>query len=354
MTVVDSSLPRRLQICQVLASAGGVGGLEKHVFELTRALADHHDLAVIADPTYRALIEPFAAFFPCDFRRSRLDPRLLWDVGTLLRKLHPAVIHAHANKASSVVQMLRPLLTGRQIATLHGLKKRTAMFRGFDTVIAVSKAVAERLSPQTSCRVIYNGLRRESLQLDQTREAVRATLGISPERPLLMTAGRLVPVKGFDVLLQALTSVDADLLIAGDGPERAALESLAQSLNLAERVRFLGFRTDIPNLLQATDIAVISSRREGFPYFLLEALHLERVIVSTRVPGASEWVPERYLAPVEDAAALSQTLRTALADRLRCGTDFQPLWTRAAEELTFDRMVSQVLEVYQGTGVNQG
>ena len=337
----------RLRICQMVASAGGVGGLEKHVLELTRELAGRHDVSVVADPAYREMFSKIATFFPCDFSRSRLDPRVLWEVGTILRGIKADLIHAHANKAAGIISMLRPLLSGKKVATIHGLKRRTAMFRGFDKVIAVSRAVAERLSPGTPCQVIYNGLHRDAIKPTQSRAEVRASLNIPKDRQVIVTAGRLVPVKGFDVLLQAMPDIEADLLIAGDGPDHDQLTKLIETRGLSNRVRLLGFRSDVPNLLQAADVAVISSRREGFPYFLLEALHSERILVSTRVPGAVELLSERYLCDVEDPQALGRTLQNALSHFEQSQHDFRPLWQRAAQELTFDAMVKQIEGVYR-------
>jgi glycosyltransferase involved in cell wall biosynthesis len=129
----------------------------------------------------------------------------------------------------------------------------------------------------------------------------------------------LVPRKGVDVLLEALARLEPAprLWIAGDGPERGALEALAKQLGLAERVHFLGRCDDTGDLLAACDVFVMPSRLEGLGVAALEAMAAGRPVVASRVGGlAGLVVHERtgLLVPSDDVASLADALRRVLDD----------------------------------------
>lgn len=120
------------------------------------------------------------------------------------------------------------------------------------------------------------------------RLAARQAAGIAPEEVLVLAAGRLMPQKGFDILVYAFAEVTktapkAVLFIVGDGPDRAALEQQAKGLGLGDRLRFPGAVADLGQMLQIADGFVLSSRHEGLPLVLIEALSAGLPIVSTRV-----------------------------------------------------------------------
>ena len=120
-----------------------------------------------------------------------------------------------------------------------------------------------------------------------------ASDGCGPERRVLLFVGRLAKQKGLDWLLACLPDLfarlpDHDLVLAGDGPQRDSLQQLAARLKVAERVHFLGWRADVPQLLKRADLLVLPSRYEGMPNVVLEALAAGVPVVATRVEGAEE------------------------------------------------------------------
>lgn len=146
----------------------------------------------------------------------------------------------------------------------------------------------------------------------------------------LGAVGRLSGEKGLDVLLDAFARVaepapDARLVLVGDGPERGALEARARDLSIADRVEFLGQRSDVPTLMAGLDLYVLPSRTEGLPMALLEAMAARLPIVATRVGGIPEAVTDgqsALLVSPEDPAALAEAMmrvlrETGLAERLR-------------------------------------
>jgi glycosyltransferase involved in cell wall biosynthesis len=173
--------------------------------------------------------------------------------------------------------------------------------------IAVSEALAERLreigaDPATT-RVIPNGVDLEVFAPGDRAQA-RLALGLE-KRPWLLSAGQLVRNKGHDSVLRALVALaDWGLVIAGEGPEEAALRRLAAREGVAARVRFAGRVPPerMPALYRAADCLVLASSREGMPNVLLESLACGTPVVATRVGGCAEIVRAPVAGRLVDAA----------------------------------------------------
>ena len=142
---------------------------------------------------------------------------------------------------------------------------------------------------------------------------------LASERPLLLGLGRLHTDKGFDILLRALALLpDAHLAIAGEGPERAALERLAARLGVAERTKFLGWRDDPGALLRAARVFVCSSRIEPLGNMVLDAWSAGTPVVAAASRGPAELLrpgSDGLLVPMEDPASLAGGIAQVLGDR---------------------------------------
>lgn len=146
----------------------------------------------------------------------------------------------------------------------------------------------------------------------------RAAFATPADVPLLLAAGRLHPNKGFDTALEALARLpDAVLWLAGEGPERAALEAQAARLGIAPRIRFLGWREDMPALHAAADLFVCSSRHEPLGNIVLEAWAQRKPVVAARSPGPEGLIADGesgLLVPKDDPAALAAAIARVLDD----------------------------------------
>ena len=169
-----------------------------------------------------------------------------------------------------------------------------------DAYIAVAAAhgkfLIEQLHfPAKKVRVVPNGIDVERFRREADRAATRASLGLTPTTPVVGIVAALRPEKNHVLLLQAARTVRARVpevvfLIVGNGPERARLEILAQQLGVDKAVRFLGTRGDIPQLLSALDVFVLTSRIEANPVSILEAMAVGRPVVAPNVGSISESV----------------------------------------------------------------
>lgn len=339
-----------MKIVQVLASSGGVGGLEQHTFNLCNQLALTEEVHVITDSCYAKYFNSAVHFHALNMARSRWNLSLLWQLKDLLQAIQPDVIHAQAGKAAELLAKVKVFL-GRikTVCTIHGTKKNKKAYLNSDAVIAVSKALADGV-PEEKVTIIYNGIYTQSVLTESEKIALRQEINVqfpnlAPTKKIVMCIGRLAPVKNIALLIQAMSGIDANLWIVGEGALRTALEADVNQLNMRNQVAFLGFRTDVGQLIQLADVVALSSDREGFPLVMVEALQANKVMVSTKVNGVIEWLPARYLAEIGDAVGLHQAIERALNDA--ASFDFEALFTRAKAELTVDAMAQQTLTLYK-------
>lgn len=328
----------------VLVMAGhGEGGLEKHVVELANGLARRGlQVSVIAHPMYGPRLAAGIQFLPLNLAHYRHSLPALFRLYRVLRGTRADVVHAHGSKAASMVGSLLPFLRGvSSVATLHSRKKNVRMFARFDRVIAVSRVSTENLR-HDAIRIIHNGIEPVVAPPSPRTEAWPP----GTDRPRALAIGRLVPVKGFDILIEAWRNVDARLAIAGEGFERQRLEALIARTRQQDKITLLGHRTDVSALLQATDLLIISSRYEGCPYVLIEALHQSVPVVSTAVGAIPELLPEGVTCAPENSAALSDRINWALADPDRTAALIAPSIAYARKELTFERLLDKTIHVY--------
>ncbi|MER5945824.1 glycosyltransferase family 4 protein [Streptomyces sp. NPDC001904] len=184
---------------------------------------------------------------------------------------------------------------------------------------------------------------------ERARHKTRAELG-SVGRPLLMSVGTLERHRGYEVLLDAAHAwLDLDpaplLVIAGEGPQRGALQRRIEAEGLP--VRLVGRRDDVAELLHAADIAVLPSSWESRSLLAQEALHARVPLVATDVGGIPELVGDAAeLVPYGDAPALARAIERLLTDPERCALLRDAGTAQAASWPTEDATVTQVLSVY--------
>ena len=253
----------------------------------------------------------------------------------MLRRERPALFHAHLSWPLAAKYALAAAALARApgvIATVQLIPEfelerssylqLRAISLGVDRYIAVSRDIAQELIdrfhwPSAKVEVVPNAVDLDRFEV-AAAPALREELGASAAHPLVMTLGRLDEQKGYPVLFEAATRLpDAVFALAGEGPERAALEALAASLGISERVRFLGHRRDIPQLLAACDVFALPSLYEGTSLAVLEAMAARRAIVSSAIGGTDELIEDGesgVLVPPGDAVALADALARLLAD----------------------------------------
>lgn len=232
----------------------------------------------------------------------------------IFRDIRPDIVHTHKYK-DSIVATIVARCTGvrRIVRVIHGRPEpfdglRNARMAGYtmldglvtrlfvDKVVAVSSDLEQvllRKLGRNRVACIHNGINLEAIVVTMTRADKRKEWQVDDKTIMIGTVGRLVPVKGHVVLLEALRILrelhgNVKLLIVGDGPLRANLEAEAKRLGLEQLVIFSGHQEQPYDLINMMDIFVLPSLHEGIPMVLLEALALERPVVASRVGGVPE------------------------------------------------------------------
>jgi glycosyltransferase involved in cell wall biosynthesis len=180
--------------------------------------------------------------------------------------------------------------------------------------LAAKSLIGSGLIAEKNMRVIPNGISLGPYSFNaQARDGLRREWGITEDDFVWLAVGRLEPQKDFKTLLQAFSKLfNGRLLIAGEGPMLGELKTDANSLNLKERVKFLGLRKDIPHVLSAVDAFVLSSAWEGLPNVIMEALAAAKPVVATDVGGVRELVEENksgFIVPAGSADALASAMQ---------------------------------------------
>jgi glycosyltransferase involved in cell wall biosynthesis len=233
-------------------------------------------------------------------------------------------------------------------------------------VVANSEAVRqdsigqEGLAPEMT-RVIYNGL--DLARFDHLpSDPLRASLQVPAGAPLVAVVSNFIHYKGHATFLDAWARVvrrhpAAVALLVGDGPTRAQHEARAESMGLTSSVRFLGTRTDVPEILATIDALVHPSDEEGFSNAILEAMAAGKPVVATAVGGNPEAIVEGvtgYLVPVRDAPVMAEAILRLLDDPARAREQGQAGRSRVEERFTEERMIRRYEALYAELAAGAG
>jgi glycosyltransferase involved in cell wall biosynthesis len=230
-----------------------------------------------------------------------------------------------------------------------------------DAVVAVSEGLVEFLAqaerlPRHKTIVIPNGVDETLAARAPDRAAARAALGWPQDEPLIGAVGRLAEQKGHVHLLRALPAILAEsprtrLVLAGEGPERAALEEEARRLGLERRVTFLGHRDDVPTVLAALDLFAFPSLWEGMPMALLEAMAIGLPVVAARGVGVDEVVTDGVhglLVAPRDPEDLGRAIARLLGDPREAARLAEAGRRRVLGRYGLDRIASEFDRLYRG------
>jgi glycosyltransferase involved in cell wall biosynthesis len=308
--------------------------------------------------------------------RGKFDIRVLRALRDIVVRHSINLIHAHDFKSDFFAYLIRGWLWRRRIAVLstaHAwvivgargeLYRRLDLFlmKRFDHLIAVSAATRDEMVaagiPGDSITVIHNGIDTERWSADRAGRSLRGDLGLEGAFPVIGYVGRIMPEKDLETWLRAAASVSqrapgARFVLVGDGKDdttRRDLEALAASLGIGDKVIFTGYQQHLLPVYSAFDIFFLSSRREGLPNSLLEAMAMQLPVVTTDVAGAKELVADGktgFILPQGDAEGLGQAILSLAGDdalRLRMGRAGR---SRVEQEFSFARRLQNIEDLYE-------
>lgn len=348
----------------VRVGSGNLGGPERGLLDLGFGWAAHGrriSLAILDDGRtdwlrLRALfaggpVELFAVK-----TASRFDPSSVLNLARLARDLDAPLLHAHDYKSDVVTALAAPLARRPWFTTLHGVYAGDVLPPSY---VRLDRWAVRRARGRFA---IGPGLLSNSAGADAVLVAnpVRVP-SVLPRAQIarprrLVAVGRLVPQKGFDVLLAAMARARAgevalDLTLVGDGPDRQALEAQAEALGLADHVTFAGWVADVTALLDEAELLVMPSRWESQGRAMLEAMARGVPVLAADTGTASELLADEVagqLLPELSVDALESALRRAAGRTFDCRTIAERVRVRHSPEVVAGALLSS----YRTAGVD--
>lgn len=304
-----------------------------------------------------------------------IDGRAYMSLGRLFDRLSPDIVHTHLAKAGALGRVAAARTQVPVVVhTFHGhvlkeyfsplisqafltVERRLAGLS--DALVAVSCSVRDELlglgiGREEQWRVVPLGLDLEHLMEGLPKPgAARRRLGISDPGPCVGIVGRLAPIKDHATFFEACAQVaklhpTAQFVVAGDGELRDELERTA-GRNLGDRVHFLGWVSDLPDLYAALDVVVLTSRNEGTPVALIEAAAAGRAVVSTQVGGVTDVVFDGktgFLAAAGDSSSIAARIMTLLENPRMRATFGEVGRQHVSESYASQRHVRAMADLY--------
>lgn len=339
----------------------GDGGTEKYVLELISALGKERCVLVYSEegPFLEKFKQLGLPVYQVDMK-GPFDFNAAWQIRKIARKEGVDYIHAQFLR-ENYVSLLSVLLGSKAkvVWTYHMnipmplIMKfiNYFMIRLNHRVISVAqfikKVLLEKGIPEKKITVIYNGIKEPVIDYSQK---------VPSNEKIISVVGRLSEEKGHTFLFNSLAKLKQDaphlhwkLNIVGDGVLRQELEALAEKLAISSNVNFKGFVNNMGNEYINSDLIVLPSENEAFPFVAIEALAYEKPVISTNIGGLPEIIRDHetgILVPYGDVDALAKSIRElleneALAARLAVqGKDF------FLKNLTLDKMLKQTMEIF--------
>lgn len=303
----------------------------------------------------------------------QFDPRLIERTAALVKRLGIEIVHAHEVK-SDVIALLSSLRhRARTMTTLHGwignsrrqqffiaLDKRAV--RHFDCVVAVSSRLRQQALdagvPEHRLRLVHNAIVLDHYKRTGRSGGLAALAGRTVARPVLACVGRISPEKGQIDLIEALRMVRErggriSAVLAGDGPDRAAVESRVREAGLTDSVHLLGYIDPPQQVLDEADLLVLPSHTEGLPNAALEAMAMHVPVLATSVGGTPDVVTDGAtgrLVPPGEPARLADALMDFLADEAPWRVMADRALTMVAERFDFSARTRALEHIYDELG----
>ncbi len=349
-----------------------IGGTEQQIFELATRINRERYLPVVCcfrkGQIAREIEDSGVPVFSLK-KRGKADLPFLLHLARLLKVqridllqtyLFTANIWGHL--AAKLARVPIVVSSERNVDIWEKLYKRMSgrlLARSSDAVIVNAEAI-KRYLMQRGARpekiiTIYNGVNSERFNSSLNGQETRNGLGIDREVPVIANVARLEPQKGHFFLLQSARlilekSPQVKFLIVGEGPERNKLESLSRTLGIARSVIFTGATRNVPKLLNACDVSVLASSKEGMSNSLLESMILGKPVVATNVGGNDELIVDGitgFLVPRDDPSALAKASLKLIENRELSRRLGEKAKEKALRQFSVPQMVRSTEDLYE-------
>ena len=273
-------------------------GIEQHVNELTLNLERESeiDVSIICNKEIASKFDSNSIEVINNF--SRRSPTGLIKLLLKIHKIKPDIIHTHGSKTTSIINLIKKFIKIKHVATAHGIKNKTSVYKKATKLITVSQIAKESIDASS---VVINNWYPPIVQGKK-----------SLNNDYVLAVGRLEKVKGFDLLIQSWINIKDNLIIIGSGKEYNSLINLISHHNLDTKIQIISemSQEDLVTYYKNASMLVISSRSEGGPRVALEALYQEVPVISTNVGHMPEILPKELLAEPDNLESLKDLIET--------------------------------------------
>lgn len=361
-----------MRIAYIITRSDSIGGAHVHVRDLAQAMIGlGHDVCVLVGgqgPFTEELEAKGIPYYSIEHLVRPINPYndllALKELCTVLRKVKPDLISTHSSKAGWLGRVAGKILGIPTLFTAHGW----AFTEGVPALERYIYLLAEKMAAPLATKIItvseYDRRLALKYRVASAEKIITVHNGmpdVSPllrakpdkEPPKLIMVARFEPPKDHFTLFKALAQLKDlkwELDLVGDGPLRREAEKMVSNLGLKDRVRFLGSRKDVPELLAQAQIFLLISKWEGLPRSIIEAMRAGLPVIASDVGGVRELVVENetgFLIPIENVGMLVQRMRFLLVnsrDRMRMGDKARK---RYETKFTFNRMFAENLKLYE-------
>jgi len=369
-------MKRKINVLQIVQTLDVLGGAERMVYCIVKGLnKEQFNVAVCSLRRFSSpILEEMKAnnvkvYFVKD--KKKIDMKFYYELLSIIRTVKPDIIHTHNLYPNMYGRLLGKVTPGAKIVIHeHGtayLKTKKGRFIdkcliGFtDVILAVSMSVANSLVdvegiPPSKITLLPNGVDlNEFNPADIHTKDIKKSLGISSSSKVVGMVARLHKHKDHETLLYAMSDIikngiEATLVLVGDGPEKENLQKLSKKLAISNNVVFTGHRRDIPELTASFDVAVLSSKTEGSPVSLFEAMAMGKPVVATSTGGTVDIVSDGvngFLVPPCDTISLKKAIVKILKDE-NLAYRFGTMGKRIVEEkFSVDKTVQKLENIYK-------
>lgn len=362
-----------MKILYVITQADG-GGAQKYTLALAEAFGG---TIAAGNEAKRLFVDAKALGIKCvelSYLKRAINPfydiMAVWELRKLMQEERPDIVHLNSSKAGILGSFAAIGTKTKIVFTAHGfvfnelLPKAVKMFylalekiaSGYrDHIIAVSNvdrqsALDNKLIDAKKITTVYNGLPQVPFL---SLELARKELGLDENKIIVGSTSNFYRTKGLDILIDAVALMDEEtkskiqVAIIGEGPERKNLEVKIKNFRLENCVTLAGNISDVNKYLKAFDIFVLPSRKEGFPFAILEAMQAGLPIIATNVGGIPESLGDAgiLIAP-ENPKALAGAMQSLLTD-LPKQKDLAQKALQRSKLFTEEKMLAETEKAYE-------
>ncbi len=366
-----------MRLIFLVTRADTIAGNQVYILEFSKMLrTDGHELLVVTgapgiftDALHQQGI-PYQICLPLQRAINPIqDGSALIALQEIIKEFQPDFVSAHSSKAGSLGRLACQLLGVPCIFTAHGWAFTEGVPQPLRNVYRFLEKLLEPLASKIICVSEHD--RQLGLQAGMSAQRLITIRNGMPDIP---SAGRANPGSGQPVRIATIARFDAQkdyatllqacqpipnvqLDLVGDGAQLPAMQELAKNLGMIDRVNFLGFRSDVSDILAQAHIFTLISNWEGFPITTVEAMRAGLPVVVSDVGGAAEAITEGqtgYSIPRGDIATLHHRLAALVADPILRNQMGAAARHRYEAEFTFEHMFEQTMVVYQKVAKGDG